>query len=233
MPYYRKRGRYTKRRYAKRKTYRKPSMTRKALIRTIKAVTKRTTEHKQVSVNMGKVEMYHNSVHSFMLNKTDYMPAQGPQEYARIGDSIDISGWSLRLLIGQKTDRPNVTFKYWVISVPKGSTYTYNSWFQNMTNNVLLDDLQKDVAKLLKVGVWRPNEAGLGNTGGDEYTFTKRLWVPYKRRYKFGPGDNVKTHNDGRDIWLLLAAYDAYGSITGEDNIAYVQSVGTLYFTDP
>lgn len=230
-----KRKSYSRRpkRMSKRKTYKKAAVARRRLVRTIKAVTKRVAEPKQFNINMGKSELEHNTLKTFQLNKGDAtaMPGQGVQENQRVGDQIYVKGWSLRMLLGQKADRPNVTFRYWVMSVPKGSAYSYATFFQAVTNNVLLDHANTDFVKVIQSGVWRPNEAGLAGTGGDEYTFVKKLWVPYKKLYKFGPADAALTHNDN-DIWFLIAPYDAYGSI-GTDNIAYIQILTTLYYCDP
>jgi len=234
MAYKRK---FTKRSRARKSTAwraapaKRASMARKRLIRTIKAVSKKVSEPKEVNVNMGKTELYHNTISSFHLNKVDFMPTVGTAEYNRIGDQIYTSGFSLRMLIGQKSDRPNVTFIYYVLKVPKGSSYVYGNWFTATTNNVLLDNPNTDFVTVVKKGIWRPNEAGLGASGGDEYTFTKKLWVPYNRRLKFGPATNAQTHNDS-DLWFIMAPYDAYGALI-EDNVAYAQIAGTLYYRDP
>jgi len=220
-----KRSKYTK--------YSKSSMNRKKLIRTIKAVTKRVAEPKVVNTNMGKTELYHNNVVAFHLNKSDSanMPSQGTTEYQRVGDQINVTGWSLRMLMGQKADRPNVTFRWWVVKVPKGSSYTYAAWFQNVTSNAMLDHINTDFVKVLKGGLWRPNEAGLAGTGGDEYTFIQKIWIPYRKLYKFGPTDGALTHNDD-DIYFLIVPYDAYGALQ-EDNVAYTQIMKSFYYRDP
>ncbi len=109
------------------------------------------------------------------------MPTQGVGDNQRIGDQINLTGMKLKLLIGQKADRPNVTFRWWIMRVPKGSSITYANWFITTTGNSLLDDPNTDFVKVLKTGQWRPNEAGLANVGGDEYTFVHRLWLSYNR----------------------------------------------------
>ena len=135
------------------------------------------------------------------------------------------------MLVGQKVDRPNITFKYWVVKVPKGSSYAYGTFFKNNTGNVLLDDINEDYAKTITSGVWKPYKGDLSSTNTKEFTFTKKLWIPYKKLLKFGPGDGVITHNDD-DIYFMLAPYDAYGTLQ-TDNIAYVSMFSEVYYRDP
>jgi len=144
------------------------------------------------------------------------MPAQGVGEKAGVGDRINTIGFNVKLLCGQKVDRPNVTFRWICIEVPKGGGLPYGSVFNNITGNILLDDLNKDYVKCLKQGVWRPNEAGLASTGNDEYTFVKKVHIPYKRLVKFGPADGAITHNQNHnqnDVYFCIMCYDAYGSL--------------------
>jgi hypothetical protein len=196
-------------------------------------------EPKEHRVAYDKREMFHNSFYNptlsigmvQQLNAAVNMPAQGVKDNERVGDQINVSRWTLKLLIGQKSDRPNVTFRYLVVSVPKGSPITYGNWFIATTSNVLLDDPNRDFVKVIKSGIWRPNEAGLSGSGGDEYTFTKQLYVPYKKTVKFGPDDAARTHNDN-DVYFILMAYDAFGSIQS-DNIAYAQMASCLHYKDP
>lgn len=232
MPYFRKRRAYTKKRYGKRKGYRRPSMARKTLIKTIKRVALKNCELKFKDTAIGKQELYHNTVSYINLNQSGYMPAAGGSQNQRIGDQINLVGFKYRMLIGQKGDRPNVNFRWWVMKVPKGSGYAYANWWRATTSNVMIDSVNTDFCKVLKSGYWRPNEAGLTATGDDEYTFVKSLYVPYKRLLKFGPATDAVTHNDD-DIYFVIAPYDAYGSITGTDNIGYYQAVLTHYYRDP
>jgi len=209
--------------------------------RRVKQVMLRNCEPKIKYADRGKTELYHNSFHSavpgaatglvMLLNSSTTMPAQDTSDQGRIGDQIRTSHYKIKMLIGQKSDRPNVSFRYYVLSVPKGSAISYANWFIPTAGNVLLDDPNPDFVKTIKQGVWRPNQAGLAGSGGDEFTFVKRLHVPYKRLLKFGPLDAAVTHNDN-DLWFVLMAYDAYGTLVS-DNIAYIASGTELHYKDP
>ena len=217
------------------KTPRRKSYSSTASAKRLRTIIKRTVlkvaEPKERTTLIDKIEMYHNVFTTVHLNTAGNMPSQGTQEVQRVGDQINTSGFMIRALFGQKTDRPNVTFRWFIVKVPKGSTYTYANWFRNITSNVMLDNINTDFCKVLKQGTMRPNEAGLGATGGDEYTFVRKYFVPYKKLLKFGPADGSQTHND-EDIYLLIAPYDAFGSLVS-DNVAYMQAAFTLYYKDP
>lgn len=224
-----------KRKFVKRAPVRPRSraMPRRSLTALIRRTVLRRAEPKTTRYNYGKIELNHNSFPPAMplLNSQVVMPTQGPGDNQRIGDQINATRITLRMLIGQKGDRPNVTFRYLVIKVAKGSTLSYANVFHSFTFNVLLDDVNTDFCKILQTGTWRPNEAGLAATGNDEYTFVKQLIIPYKRTIKFGPADAAITHNDD-DVYFILMAYDAFGSLT-TDNIAYMQPSVTFDYRDP
>jgi len=216
-------------------------MRTKRLRTLIKRTVMKKAEPKLHTYNVGKVELYHNSFYSPLgvppsglvhhMNRFEAMPSQGTADDNRVGDQINGSGFKLKILIGQKADRPNVTFRWLVLKVPKGSAITYANWFNLNTNNSLLDDPNTDFVKVVKQGIWRPNEAGLANVGGDEYTFVHRLWIPYKKLIKFGPAPGARTHNDD-DLYFVVMAYDAFGSLQ-TDNIAYIQVGQDFHYRDP
>ena len=51
------------------------------------------------------------------------------KKMARVGDEINVSYFRLRLVLANKEDRLNVNWKWWVDKVPKGSGYSYGTWF--------------------------------------------------------------------------------------------------------
>ncbi len=168
MAYKRKRVSYKKK--ASKKPYRK-TVSKGRTIKMVKQVVMKVAETKRQSIAWNKVEVFHN-VCSFSqllwFNDPNAMPSNGVLQAQRVRDRINCIGYEIRLLIGQKGDRPNVNFRYCCFSLPKGTVLlanSYNQIFENVTNNVLLDDLNKDTTKLLKQGWLRPNQAGLAATG--------------------------------------------------------------------
>lgn len=210
-----------------------PYRARGRLQRAIKRVVLRTTEVKRKPVAPTKKELYHNTplVVTQPLG-SGHMPTQGDGDAQRIGDAINLSGFRIRAMFGQKFDRPNVTMKMWIVESNLGDTYTYNTFFRNITGNTLLDDINTDRIKILKSYVFKP-PVGTTNTTVDskEYTYVRKFWLPYKRKVKFLSDGGTDT-NLARDMHVIVAAYDAYGTLT-TDNIGYVQMFVDTYYRDP
>lgn len=224
------RSAYKKRTYSKKRSGFAARVTR---------VVRNLAEPKTKRFMLAKYELYHNAYGPgagsqglrLGINDAAVMPIQGIAPNQRIGDMIYFTGWRIKLLIGQKFDRPNVTFRYSVILAPKNGNIAYGDFFVATTSNVLLDDHNTEYIKVLKTGYWRPNQAALASAGGREYTFTKSMYIPHRRLVKFGPALGANTHND-YDAFLVIMAYDAFGSLN-TDNIAYVQGCIDIEYRDP
>jgi hypothetical protein len=173
----------------------------------------KVSETKRLTVNYPKIELYHNVLslsQMLALNGSSVMPAINVTQNGRIGDRINVLGWSIKMLCGQKGDRPNVNWRWFAVQFPgtiplTGLNLPYNNVFENITSNVLLDDIQKDTCKVLASGYMRPNQAGL--VTGDEYTFCKRMFISHKKLYKFGPNDSVQQHNQN-PVYFFCVVYD-------------------------
>jgi len=202
------------------------------MVKLIRRTVLRVAEPKHTITNVAKVELYHNTFsYSLHLNDSAAMPTQGTGDNMRVGDQIQVNGFKIRALFGQKADRPNVNFRWFVIEAPKGLGASYANFFQNVTSNVLLDEVNTDAVKVIRSGGMRPNQAGLTATGDDEFTFAKKWYIPYKRLYKFGPAAATTAHNQP-EVYLIVFAYDAYGSLI-TDNIAYISAVKEVFYKDP
>jgi len=239
MAYLRKRT-YPKKKVTRKRVTQRATSSRRKLVSLIKRTVLKKCELKELFKTPPKANVYHNCFYNplgvstgfvWPMNASLNMPAQGVRDDQRVGDEIDMTGFKISLLIGQQADRPNVNWRYTVMSVPKGSSITYGNWFTVNTGNILLDDPNRDFVKVHKTGIWRPNEAGLVGGSADEYTFTKRMYIPYKKHLKFGPGDSVNSHNDD-DLYFVLMGYDAFGSLI-TDIVGYVQLGQTLLYRDP
>jgi len=243
MPTYQrgyKRPRSVRTNRVQRRTRVLPVTNRRRMVSLIRRTVLRTAELKIKYNSFDKVNVYHNGFYNpsgissgalIHLNNAPAMPSQGTGDNQRIGDQMNSISYDIKLLFGQQSDRPNVNWRWIVLSVPKGATISYGNWFKQTTSNILLDDPNRDYVKVLKSGFMRPNEAGLAGGGGDEYTFTKRISVPYKKLVKFGPADGATTHNDN-DIYLSIMGYDAFGTLP-TDIVGYVQAVYSLNYRDP
>lgn len=227
-----KRKSYGRSRSAKRRTGARTTKRtfRNKVAKIARSVVLKQAESKHVTYNHTKIELYHNTNTVIPLNLGAQMPAQGTHDYMRIGDHVNATGFKLRMILGQKADRPNVTFKFRVVKVPKGSVYSYGGWYESSTANVLLDNLNTDFVKSITNFTWKPHDGSMDNAT-DEYVYTKSVWIPYKKLLKFGPTHGVQTHND-EDMYILVSAFDSYGTLL-TDNIAYIQVVQSFYYRDP
>jgi hypothetical protein len=220
------------RRSQKRK--RTPKGTKTTFAKRVKKVVMKAAELKRAPIAWNKIELFHNvfsASQNLHLNGQNFMPTVGStQQGQRIGDQIDTIGWKVNCLFGQKGDRPNVSFRVMCYSVPKGGSITYDAVFKNVAQNVLLDEKNTDYTRVIMDKTFRPNQAGLGATGNDEYTFAKKFFIPHKKKYKFGAGEGVTTHNQ-HDLWFTCMVYDAFGSVI-TDNIAYMQVFTELQYKD-
>lgn len=213
-----------------------PPITNAGVKKLITGMIFKKAEPKQVDLSFGKTELYHNTFNSFLINQPNTMPGNGGNDSQRIGDQINVSGFYLRLLCGQKATRPNCTWKFFIIQVPKGGSVAYNTVFDNVSGNVLLDNINKDKVKVLKQFTLKKAVPQTNLHVDDvlhytrEMTFPVKIWIPHKKLYKFDI-NNGTTHNNN-DIYLITMVYDAYGTLT-TDNIAYQQLVSTMYYKDP
>lgn len=199
--------------------------------RAVKKVILRTAETKAKNFAWSKTELYHNVSSARQINVgTALWPVQGDADNERQGDEINMLGIKLRFLFGQKGDRPNVNWRLVIGSVPTNYTYSYGTFFKDVTGNTMLDEVNKDRVQLMSQKWFKPAPVTYGQAGGDEYTFTRQLYVPRKKLIKFGT-DGGADHND-RYILCVICCYDAYGSLI-TDNIAYTQIWQSLYFKDP
>jgi len=205
---------------------------RSAIARIARRVIYRQMETKNVYVDGGKLELNHNVPQvAFHFTNSNYFPSQGTNDKQRIGDKIMLSGFRVRALFGQKADRPNVNWKVWLLEVNPGDVYSYSSWFQNVTGNALLDDINKDRCKVLKTWNFKPNRDVSSGTGGDEFTFVRKFWIPYRKKVPFAT-DGDTSPNLPKNLYMIACAYDAYGTLV-TDNIAYIDRYANTYFKDP
>ena len=222
--------------------------------RKIKAVITKMAEPKHYITTVAKFELYHNGgaiLHSggtylgFVLNAG--WPSQGVQEIQRIGDRYQRSGWKVNLLLGQKFDRPNVTFRLLVVRVPWN---TQNLTFAAMheaggSGNMLLDSINTDRVKIMYQKYikknWSPTApqgsytevggTGTSVSGGKELTWAHKFWIPCRTEVKF-PIDTLNSAIEPYTYVCMIAAYDAYGTL-GTDNIGYVHGFVKEFYRDP
>jgi len=243
-----KRKRYGSSRGAKRPRsgYRRRRFTnrlasRRNISKIARQVVLSTAESKNKTGNHGKTEVYHNSLATLAhlnLPSATFMPQQGDGDDGRAGDSIIMRGFKVRCLFGQKANRPNLTWRVLIVAQRLGTGFlTYNMLFENKIGNGLLDQVNKDRVTVLMQKYMKPAIPMSSHTVmpgaeeyGQEYTFSRRFWIPRKKIYKFET-DGGSQHND-RDIVMYCIPYDAFGTLV-TDNVGYVQTWVDVCYKDP
>lgn len=215
-------------------------LTTKSLIKLIKKVAIKTSEPKNNAISWAKTELYHNSGSpasgqilpgAIDLLHYSMLPVQGSGDHQRNGDQIVAKGTSVKMLLGQKANRMNITFR---IVVWKGTEdakpISYNELFDQITSNVLLDTTNSDRGKIVYNKYIKKNfSPQLGSTTA-ELTFVHKFFIPYKRLIKFNY--NNATGFSGDKLYAYVFAYDAYGTLL-TDNCAYFQAFLRFYYRDP
>lgn len=210
-----------------------------AVKRLVKAVALKKSEPKNTAYHWGKTELYHNSgspasgqILPTPIEALHYslMPPQGNGDHQRNGDQIYAKGTSVKMLLGHKADRMNITFR---IVAWKGTTdakpISYNELFDHVSSNVLLDCTNSDRGKIIyNKYIKKVISSQLSTT--KEFTFVHKFWIPYKKLIKYVY--NNATDFSGEKIYIYVFAYDAYGSLL-TDNVAYVQTWLKFYYRDP
>lgn len=239
MVKYSRKSKLVKRPRSTKKVYRKALPT-KSLVKLIKKVSIKASEPKNNAISWGKFELYHNSGSpasgqilpgAIDLLHYSMIPVQGDGDHQRNGDQIVAKGTSVKMLLGQKANRMNITFR---IVVWKGTDdakpVSYNELFDQITSNVLLDTTNSDRGKIVyNKYIKRSFSPQLGSTTA-EATFVHKFFIPYRKLIKFNY--NNATSFSGEKLYAYVFAYDAYGTLL-TDNIAYYQAFLRFYYRDP
>ena len=193
-------------------------------------------ETKYKTIALDKQELYHNKLYNFSTNLWTCLPGQGDTDGSRDGDQINLTGLKFRLMFGQKLDRPNVTFKVYIVEyddVLSGDPTTYADFYHNITANGLLDPVQSKRWKIRKAFTLKNSKGSVAiETANKEYVRALELWLPYRKLVNFRADASSLAVNLPQHLNIICLAYDAYGTVS-LDNIGYWQGAVTAYFKDP
>jgi hypothetical protein len=201
------------------------------------------SEPKHKTYDHGKIELYHNagSPASGRLLPTALepiqaacMPTQGVGDNQRNGDQIYSTGVAVHMLLGQKKDRMNVTFRILVLKCTSDRKPVFlSALMEDTTANILLDSANTDIGTIVYQKFVKKNiTPQLASVIAQEREFTHahKFWLPMKKLVKFSQDSD--TSFSGPKFYIYVFAYDAYGTLI-TDNIAYVQTWSKFYYRDP
>lgn len=208
---------------------------RSKMAKVAKRVILKMTEAKTLEYNFGKIELFHNVRLSpgYLNAYTGRLPVQGTGDHARNGNRINVSGVQVRMMLGQKNDRPNCTWRIMVLK-HKDTYASFASVYEATTGNCLLDQVNDDAVKVLyskTIHKFVGANVGVAEAAFRETTFTHKFYIPIRKEYKF-PSDSSVIASNSDYISLIVMCYDAYGTLV-TDNIGYVQTWSKLFYRDP
>jgi len=206
---------------------RKAAPKTKSLVKLIKKTIMKTAETKEYRHGIQIVPLLHNipAVISTNLLRCQLAPAVAVNFVdPRIGDSIQCQGISLRFFFMTYSDRPNVTFRIWVIKAPPYSAvsgvspYTYDGWFVNRTGQWVLDTINNTQVTVVKSMTFKPPVSDTSQEVGatlHETSFARTMWVPWNKTVAYQEQGilTVTDQSKNYSLQLLCAAYDTYGTL--------------------
>jgi len=215
----------------------------KSLVSLIKRVSLKQTETKYTHISEENIQLYHNS---YSLKRDLLATSQGITDTGtgtsvlsnRVGDEVIARGLSIKLWVANKSDRPNVMYRFIVFKFQSSlSSISAGDIFKSGTGNKIMDDINKEVVTVLyqkifnvQTGFSAFSSAVSGDTDGREAHKYLNFYIPMK--------DKKIHYNDGGQVpkfvnyaWALLP-YDSYGTLTS-DNIASYTYQYKFYFKDP
>lgn len=257
--------RTTRKTYKKRNNGKRP-VSRQQVAKICKNVLLKTSEpktHIQTTYSLlnptGYENLYHNQSHMVGAwanlmrtvpglentnGKTDGGVIPAPFEAgSRIGESINVTGLSLKMLFQLPVDRSSVILRIFVL---KGQDSHISSGFPIIwkndagnTGNVMMDMVDTSLQKIVAAKTITLNHPPTMSHGSHAHsTTTERLvkmYVPFKKmKYTYSSIAGTEHHGDSKsqDYCLSIAAYDRSGALI-TDVVAKVFATSTLYFRDP
>ena len=233
MPYAR---RYNKKTYKKR-DFRKRSTLNSKIARIAKTVALRQAETKHRINTYNWTTLMHNISHRMSGNILQ--TSQGVQDGAtnsRIGDEIILRGIKLNFLFRHFYDRPNITFKVWIV---KGASTNLGSSLPvkpGSMGTLLIDPVDTQKVTVLANKTFKYNHGNYTKQDGDvavskEITYVRKLWIPFKNQ-KYSYDNNNGYHGKYYSVGVYVAAYDTYGTLL-TDQIGSFAATGEIFFKDP
>jgi len=188
------------------------------------------TEVKTYVSQGSNFQLYHNTPVT-MQNLPNILNqiTQGAGVTQRIGNRIFLRGLRVRMVLNNKTDRPNVSYRVACTAAPVSPNA--DAFAELFAGGGLTGLHYRPNSLLLYDTVFPLNQgSGMENAAlNKERSFNHTFEIPVNHSVVYNAGDNVAT--TALVVWIL--AYDAFGTLI-TDNIASVAQVTfALDFTDP
>lgn len=219
-----------------RKRYSKRS-SNKSLVSLIKKVSLSTQETKMATQN-ARIPLFHNGgtaqqgkpiVMFQNLLKTNQGITDGTGLSHRVGDCISPVGVKLYMQFDQPNDRPNVTFKVFVVKIKSHSVQT-NLPMKQITQNLMQDPVDTEYCFIVSTRTFKYGDNYWNPTEPKSTCFFKKMWIKLPNYQYVYKADNDSLGKDYQ-LAVFCGAYDT-GSTLTTDNIGTVSFNSALYFKD-
>lgn len=213
----------------------------KKFVRVVRQIAQGTQETKQAQQNSGGNAVFHNGgiahvgkparwFENLMATNIGPTDQQGTIKN-RIGDAVSPVGVKLLLQFRQPVDRPNVTFKVWIVKYisklpPAGMD------LMAQTGNLMLDscDTEKMNPVLIK-SFKTSNDYWTGDPGSSkEVCFHRKMWISLPRSQYTYDGDD-SAYGKRYNLAMYVGAYDTSGTLV-TDIVGYCHATSIFYFKD-
>lgn len=206
---------------------------RKNLVSLIKNVARGQQETKMAIQSFGS-NMFHNvSLKVFNNNlATTQGVTDGSALSNRIGDTVLPVGLKLFMQFRQPVDRPNVSWKVWVLKVFGSASAPTFLPRKNITGNLFLDPIDTEACSVVKVINFKADDnywQGSNATSKESCHFRK-VWIPLPSVPYVYSGDNA-SQGKRYTIVTYAACYDTFGTLE-TDNIGTINFQSVFYFKD-
>lgn len=213
----------------------------KKFVSAVRSIAMGTQETKQV-VNSNQANHFHNGgvLHTgrpgLMINNL-LATQQGIGDTKntnknRIGDTILPVGVKIMFQVVQPADRPNVSYKVWIVK-HTSSTSPVSLATNPATNNLMLDSIDTERANPQLIKVFRFSGASYwtGDPGNSkEVCFHRKLWMKLPKKQYVYNGDNSESGKE-YNLSVYVGAYDTAGTLV-TDVICSSTITSVLYFKD-
>jgi len=150
----------------------------------------------------------------------------------RIGDSVAPVGVKLMMQFRQPTDRPNTSFKVWVVK-HMGDVPPTSLGMNGITSNLMLDSVDTEKCNTVMVKTFKMSGSNYwtGDPGGSkEMTFHRKLWIKLPTSQYTYNGDN-SPYGKRFNYSVYCGAYDSSGTLLS-DIVGYAHFTSAFYFKD-
>ena len=230
----------------KRPSYkRKAGKSSRVFNKKVLAVMKKTAEPKYVHNLVSEItSMYHNSFNTFPIYRLSgnesIWPPQGDGIGQRNGDEIYAKGFMIRGSLCFAGDRRGTTVRMYMVN-PKTAdlALNYDNMFENITNNVAVDPLDKrKFASTKLLGTYRVPDRSAPTTSVDgtfelidTNVIIKKL-IPFNPKITFFPGTRAPT-NLNKEIQIVFTVYDHNSALESDMCVKTSDLMVTFYYADP